>query len=66
MKRHKRNMSDRAYQRGYQAGLKGKSQDQCPHETGDSRLEWVTGWREGRVDNWEGYTGIASVHKMEY
>ncbi len=64
MRRQKRDMNNRAFQRGYQTGLAGKSQDKCPHETGDPRIEWMNGWREGRVDNWEGYTGVASVQNI--
>ena len=63
MRRQKRDMNERAFQRGYQAGVAGKSQDSCPHENENSRQEWVNGWREGRVDNWEGFTGVAGVHK---
>ncbi|MEE4190242.1 MAG: ribosome modulation factor, partial [Halieaceae bacterium] len=31
MKRRKRDMNDRAYHKGYQAGLVGRSMDTCPH-----------------------------------
>ena len=64
MRRQKRNMNDRAFQRGYQAGISGRSHDACPHENGASRQQWVNGWREGRIDHLEGYTGVAGVHKM--
>ncbi len=65
MRRQKRNMNDRAFHRGYQAGITGKSRDLCPHENDLPRQEWVSGWREGRIDHWEGFTGVAGVHKAE-
>lgn len=64
MKRHKRDMSSRAFDRGYQAGVSGRSLDDCPHANEEHRQHWVSGWREGRVDQWDGLTGVSGVHKM--
>lgn len=64
MKKQKRDKNSRAYQRGYQAGLHGRSQEICPHVAGDVRNQWVSGWREGRCDQWDGLTGVASLHKV--
>jgi ribosome modulation factor len=49
MKRHKRDMSERAFQKGYLAGLNGKSKDACPTEQNTLHQQWVNGWR-GRPD----------------
>ena len=64
MRRQKRDMNIRAYDRGYQAGLSGRSIDFCPHVEEEHRLNWVSGWREGRYDQWDGFTGVSGVHKI--
>ena len=64
MKRHKRDMNQRAFERGYQAGLSGKSNDLCPHSDGDHRNNWLLGWREGRTDQWDGLNGATACHKL--
>lgn len=66
MKRQKRDMAERAFTKGYQAGSHGRHKDNCPHqEAGDIRQQWMTGWREGRTDQWDGYTGVSGIHRME-
>jgi ribosome modulation factor len=64
MRRQKRDMNSRAYDRGYQAGVSGRSQDICPHTEEEHRQNWLTGWREGRSDQWDGLTGVSGVHKI--
>jgi ribosome modulation factor len=64
MKKQKRDTTNRAFQRGYQNGLAGKSKDQCPYDQGDIRSHWISGWREGRTDQWDGLTGVAGVHRI--
>jgi len=64
MKRQKRDMCTRAFDRGYHAGLGGRSIDTCPHNDERQRQSWVCGWREGRSDQWDGLTGISGVHRM--
>jgi len=64
MKRQKRNRSEVAIVRGYQAGYAGGSRDRCPFESGESRHQWLSGWREGREDKWNGFNMAASVQKM--
>ncbi len=64
MRRQKRDATDRAFQKGYQAGVSGRGKDSCPHENGNVKQQWLTGWREGRTDQWEGYTGVSGIHKM--
>lgn len=48
MKRQKRDRLERAYSKGYQIGLAGRSKELCPHQELDTRENWLTGWREGR------------------
>ncbi len=62
MKRQKRDLTTRAYARGYRVGLSGKSRELCPADEGDARQNWMGGWRQGRADFWDGYTGVAALH----
>lgn len=64
MRRQKRDMNDRAFDRGYQAGIDGRSNDYCPHEDDSHRQNWLSGWREGHSDHCDGLTGVSGVHKM--
>ena len=64
MKRQKRAPTERALSRGYQAGVTGKSRTLCPHEAGEARHVWITGWREGREDHWNGYNTLAQVQRL--
>lgn len=64
MKKLKRNLHERAYQRGYHAGLEGRRLDACPHFQDALRNQWMAGWREGRVDNWGGFNAMSGVQKM--
>ncbi|GAB2725624.1 ribosome modulation factor [Halomonas garicola] len=63
MKRQKRDPFQRAYVRGYQAGVKGRSRDECPSDNVNVREYWMSGWREGRGDQWDGMTGVAGIHR---
>ena len=63
MRRQKRDMNDRAFDRGYQAGVSGRSNDFCPHSDDVHRQNWLSGWREGRCDQWDGLTGISAVQR---
>jgi len=64
MRRQKRDMNSRAFDKGYQAGISGRSSDICPHADEEHRQNWLMGWREGRTDQWDGLTGVSGVHKM--
>lgn len=64
MRSQKRSHTVRAYSRGYQAGITGKSRSQCPHETSEARQQWLSGWREGREDHWDGFNTMAQLQKM--
>ena len=62
MKRQKRNPSQRAYNKGYQSGFEGRSNDICPFQTSSiSAHEWMKGWQEGRDDSSEGF----NVHTLQ-
>ena len=60
MKRLKRNRIQRAFDKGYQLGLAGRSKENCPFLTGLARSKWLEGWREGRNDWREGLTDALS------
>ncbi|WP_017429898.1 ribosome modulation factor [Vreelandella jeotgali] len=62
MKRQKRDPFQRAYVRGYKAGVNGRSRDECPSDNVNVREYWMSGWREGRGDQWDGMTGISGIH----
>ncbi|MCV6615947.1 MAG: ribosome modulation factor [Cellvibrionaceae bacterium] len=64
MRRIKRDPFNRAFHRGYQAGFEEKSRSSCPHESGQARQHWLTGWREGREDNWNGFNRMAQMQKI--
>ena len=64
MRRQKRDVYTRAFDRGYHAGVSGRSNDYCPHANDQQRQAWLSGWREGRSDQWDGLTGVSGVHKM--
>lgn len=65
MKRQKRDLSQRAFIKGYQAGFSGKNKSTCPHsEDNPIAQDWCNGWREGREDNWNGYNEQAYQQKV--
>ena len=64
MKRIKRDRSNRAYSKGYQAGVQAKSRDNCPYAETNTRQFWLAGWRDGRSDNRAGFVGVSGVHKI--
>lgn len=64
MRRQKRDRLERAYTKGYMAGVHGRSKEECPSQVGPIHQEWINGWREGRTDQWDGFTGVSGVHKI--
>ena len=64
MRRLKRDPLERAFLRGYQYGISGKSRELCPFTLPSVRQAWLNGWREGRGDNWDGMTGTAGIHRL--
>lgn len=61
MKRQKRDKSALLYNRGFQAGLAGRSRDNCPVSELALRSHWMNGWRQGREAHWDGMTGVAAI-----
>lgn len=62
MKKQKRDLQQRAFSRGYRAGVERRSKDLAP--VGPIHDSWMAGWREGRSDNWDGMTGVSGIHKL--
>ncbi|MCC2615682.1 ribosome modulation factor [Aestuariibacter halophilus] len=58
MKRQKRDKLSRAHAKGYQAGVAGRSKDNCPFQTSESRSQWLGGWREAIEDRQLGMTKL--------
>lgn len=54
MKRQKRDRQNRAYSKGYQAGIAGRSKEQCPYSNVEVKSEWLGGWREAISDKQDG------------
>jgi len=45
----KRRSEEKAYLKGYRAGINGRSDFLCPYKTNiNAREKWLGGWREGR------------------
>jgi ribosome modulation factor len=59
----KRNLEVRFYNKGYAAGIAGRSKDLCPSGYGSGRDSWLSGWRDGRTSAWEGLTGVSGIHR---
>lgn len=65
MRRQKRDLSHRAYLKGYQAGFNGRNKSTCPHaEETATAQDWFNGWREGREDHWKGYNAQTCQQKV--
>jgi ribosome modulation factor len=54
MKRQKRDKLTRAHAKGYQAGISGRSKENCPFQATEARSEWLGGWREALTDRQAG------------
>ena len=61
MKKQKRDRSSSLFNRGFQAGLIGKSQHECPVQLTELRSHWMSGWREGREAHWSGMSGVSAI-----
>ncbi|MFY9179262.1 MAG: ribosome modulation factor [Venatoribacter sp.] len=64
MRKQKRDMQERAFSRGYRAGVERRSKDLAPTGETPQRDAWLAGWRSGRSDHWDGYIGVSGIHKM--
>ena len=56
MKRQKRDKLTRAHSRGYNAGVSGRSKDNCPYQSSEARSQWLGGWRDAVSDRLTGIT----------
>lgn len=68
MRKLKRNKQERAFLRGYRAGLSGASQSRGPRLSSLLHQDWINGWRIGRQDLWCGYQlvdGISRQHILK-
>ena len=63
MKRQKRDRENRAHTRGYQAGISGRSKEQCPYQNDAIKSQWLGGWREAIEDKQQ---GACSSNKLDY
>jgi ribosome modulation factor len=54
MKRQKRDKLTRAHSKGYNAGISGRSKDNCPFQGTDAKSQWLGGWREAIEDRQTG------------
>lgn len=54
MKRQKRDRESRAHAKGYQAGIAGRSKENCPYQAVGIKSEWLGGWREAIADRQQG------------
>ncbi|WP_188860351.1 ribosome modulation factor [Marinobacterium nitratireducens] len=61
MRRQKRDKTSTLFNRGFQAGLEGKSMSSCPVSETDMRSHWMSGWREGRDAHWSGQSGVSAI-----
>ena len=54
MKRQKRDRLERAHSQGFKAGIGGRSKEFCPYAQGDTRSQWLGGWRDAMEARNEG------------
>jgi len=65
MKKHKKDLSHRAFIKGYQAAIKDRSLSSCPYQSTSSlEFHWNTGWRQGRADYWSGFSQATLQQKV--
>lgn len=57
MKRQKRDKLSRAHSKGYQAGISGRSKENCPYQSTENRSQWLGGWRAAMEDRSLGLSG---------
>lgn len=64
MKKQKRDQQERAFSRGYRAGVERRSKDLAPTSESLQRDAWLAGWRTGRADHWDGFIGVSGIHRI--
>ena len=62
MRSIKRNLDERFYNRGFEAGRAGRSRDICTMAQGPGRDAWLSGWRDGLTAACDGLTGVSGIH----
>lgn len=55
MNRQKRDRSERAFSKGFKAGLSGQGKNVCPYNTTEEKTQWLGGWREANEERHAGY-----------
>lgn len=61
MKKQKRDRTSTLFNRGFVAGLSGRTRDTCPVQAIELRSHWMSGWREGREAHWGGMSGVSAI-----
>jgi len=61
MKTQKRDRTSTLFNRGFVAGLNGRTRDTCPVQAIELRSHWMSGWREGREAHWGGMSGVSAI-----
>jgi ribosome modulation factor len=61
MKKQKRDRTSTLFNRGFMAGINGRSREECPVQTVELRSHWMSGWREGREAHWSGMSGVSAI-----
>ena len=65
VKKHKKDPTHRLHAKGYQAAIAGRNQSACPYQEGtNASFYWLSGWREGRQDQWSGYNEMTMQQKV--
>jgi len=65
MRRHKRDPSQRSFNRGYQAAIHDKPLSSNPfNDDNPQAFHWTRGWREGRHDHWDGFNEMTAQQKV--
>jgi len=54
MNRQKRDRKQRAFSKGFQAGIHQQSRDNCPYQNVNQKEQWLGGWREACERSAEG------------
>ncbi|MGB1157845.1 MAG: ribosome modulation factor [Porticoccaceae bacterium] len=57
MRKHKKDLSHRAYCRGYQVAIRGRAKSLCPYQQGSPlNIAWTNGWQLGHNDYYSGFS----------
>jgi len=57
MRKHKKDLSHRAFNRGYQVAIQGRAESLCPYQQGSPlNIAWRSGWQLGHEDYSSGFS----------